>query len=143
MRAALTERAKWVRPSFYIAESDVFTGSAAGTRTRLQIQARKQCHLLITGATLLRTLNPANNLTAAPTTEFPGSVTLKSATFGRVFNKGTFPASNLGSLLNSGYTWPDYIYLKPLELFEIEVLTTNTNEMRLTLQCNCIEYLFE
>lgn len=141
LRAALTANARANNWRFFTAESAVFTGSASGTTTTLTYQNRAGVYSLLTALSVVRILNPANASGASTTTNFPGTLRLFNVTKDKeYFFQAPFAPTNLGGLMNQGNTWPSYIYLKPLEMFGVEIFTTNTNQMQFCMIGQAVEY---
>lgn len=140
LRGYLTEASVMRRLAYYTTESDVFTGSANGSVTLLSIQARQNRHVLVTGLCVMRTLNPSNASTPNIVADWPGDINIFEIGSSKLANKGIVKSGNIGGFGNAGWTWPDYIYLKPTENLAIEIRTTNTNEQRFQAVFICEEF---
>lgn len=140
LRAVLTAGSKWARPSWYTNDSPVFSG-VVGQTIRLTIQAREGKNFLITGGSVLRTFNPENAGGIATTYLVTAPLRWGTQTVNKQYTLNPMAPVSNGAGLNTGYTWPDYIWLKPLEMFYADIQVDGTQSQQYTLTTTGIEFL--
>ena len=144
-RGALSAQYPVNRPIFYGADVAPFVG-ANGQKVSVVIQCKERTIFLCTGMTVIQCTNPLNGLTqdivAGSTLMALARLTNVSKAFEYDIssNNGPTLASNFGSILNRGFTWPNYVLLEGLQQLRCDLTNFFVGSVAYSFVFTGIEY---
>lgn len=144
-RGALSAQYPVNRPIFYGADVDPFVG-ANGQQVSASIQCKERTIFLCTAMTIIQCKTPQDGATqdivAGTSLMALARLSNVSKAFEYDISNNSIPtlASNFGSILNVGFTWPNYILLEGLQKLRCDLTNFYVGSVSYSFVFSGIEY---